>query len=178
MWTCFNAPWHFSRSLFISHCSWYSEGVEFVDEVQLCVFQFTQINASKFLFLMHQIINLVNLLTDNVEIVGVLTEQLGIILRSMTYETLICVCTEINLQNDRRRRCLYCNCILLIFPDKICIGHSSTYYINTHTPTHTHTHTHTHMRGHTCLNEPSDLSLQYYVESYYTLTNFINLLGY
>jgi len=33
---------------------------------------------------MHQIINFINLLIDHVEIVRVLTEQLGIVLRAMT----------------------------------------------------------------------------------------------
>jgi len=49
---------------------------------------------------MHQIINFINLLTDHVEIVRVLTEQLGIVLRAMTYETLSYLCTKINWQND------------------------------------------------------------------------------
>lgn len=164
MWACSNAPWHFRRSLFISHCNWYSEGVEVVDEVQLCVLKFTQFSASKFLFLMHQIINFINLLTDHVEIVRVLTEQLGIVLRAMTYETLSYLCTKINWQNDWESRCLYCNCIVFILLDKICIGHGSTNCINTHTHTH--------------LNEPSDLSLQCYIERYNTLTDYINLLRY
>lgn len=162
MWACSTAPWHFSRSLFISHCNWYSEVVEFVDEVQLCVLNFTQFNASKFLFLMHEIINFINLLIDHVEIVRVLTEQLGIVLRAMTYEKLSCLCTEINLQNDLQSSCLYCDCIIFILLDKICVGHSNTNCINTHT----------------CLNESSDLSLQCYIERQNTLTNSINLLGY
>ena len=37
---------------------------------------------------MHRIINLINLLIDHVDIVTVLTEQLGIVLRAITYETL------------------------------------------------------------------------------------------
>ena len=164
MWTWSGAPWHFSRSLFIGHCSWYSEGVQFVEEVQLCVFKFTQFSASKFLLLMYWIINLVNLLIDHVEIVRVLTEQLGIVLRAMTYKTLSCLCTEINLQNDQKSRCLYCNCIIFILLDKICIGQSSTNYINTPPPPHTHTCTHT------CLYEPSSLSLQCYIERYNLLT--------
>jgi hypothetical protein len=167
MWACSNAPWCFSRSLFISHCNLYSEGVEFVDEVQLCVLKFTQFNASKFLFLMHRIINCINLLIDHVETVRVLTEQLGIILRAMTYKTLSCFCTEINVQNDRQSRCLYCNCIVFILLDKICIGHSSTNCLNTHT----------HARA--CVSEWAiRLVTTMLYRKIYRLSNSINLLGY